>query len=61
MKATSVSMVIAMQEKCSHKKGCVLFSLHISGDKSKEVEDVDILRRYPVLHNLKDVFPEDIS
>ena len=48
-KATSVRMVIAMQEKHSHRKGCVLFIVHISSDKGKEVDDVDVLSRYPFL------------
>ena len=48
-KATSVRMVTAMQAKCSRMKGCVLFSVHISSDKGKEVEGADVLSRYPVL------------
>jgi len=48
-KATSVRMVTTMQAQCSHKKGCVLFVVHISSDKGKEVEDADVLSRYPVL------------
>eukprot|EP00253_Pinus_taeda_P005974 PITA_05974 len=59
--ATSVRMVTAMQEKCSRRKGCVLFVVHISSDKGKEVEDVDVLRRYPVLQQFQDVFPAKIS
>jgi len=47
-KATSVRMVTTMQAKCSCKKGCVLFAVHISIDK-EEVEDADVLSRYPVL------------
>lgn len=47
-KATSVRMVATMQEKCSHRKGCKLFVVHISSDKGKEVEDVDVLKKYPV-------------
>jgi len=41
-KATSVRMVTSMQEKCSHRKGCKLFAVHIFSDKSKEVEDADV-------------------
>ena len=50
-----------MQAKRSHKKWCVLFSVHISSDKGKEVEDVDVLSRYPVLQKIQDVFLKDIS
>ncbi len=38
-----------------------MFAVHISSEKSKEVEDVDVLRRYLVLQQFRDVFPEDIS
>eukprot|EP00253_Pinus_taeda_P020658 PITA_20658 len=60
-KSTSVSMVISMQEKRSHKKGCKLFVDHISSDKGKEVEDVDVLNKYPVFQQFQDVFPEEIT
>ena len=59
-KETSVRMVTIMQAKCSHRKGCMLFVVHISSDKGKEVEDMVVLRRYPVLQQFKDVFPEEI-
>jgi len=39
----------------------VLFVVHISNDKGKEVEDEDVLRRYPLLQQFQDVFPVDIS
>jgi len=39
----------------------VLFAVHISSDKGKEVEDADMLIKYPVLQQFKDVFPEDIT
>jgi len=42
-------------------KGCVLFVVHISSDEGKEVEDADVLSRYPILQQFQDVFPEDIS
>ena len=42
-------MVTAMQAKCSCRKGCVMFAVHISSDKGKKVEDVDVLRKYPIL------------
>jgi len=45
----SVRMVTAMQAKCSCTKGCVMLAVHISSDKGKEVEDVDVLSKYPVL------------
>ena len=48
-KETSFRMVTIMQEKCSRIKGCVLYAMHISSDKGKEVEDADVLSRYPVL------------
>ena len=51
-KATSVRMVTTMQEKHSHRKGCVLFVVHIYSDKDKEVEDADVLSRYPILQQL---------
>jgi len=60
-KATSVRMVITMQEKCSRMKGCKLFAVHISSDKGKEVEDVVVLRTYKVLQQFKGVFPKDIT
>ena len=60
-KATSIRMVTTMQEKCSRRKGSVLFAVQISNDKGKEFEDVDVLRKYPVLQQFKDVFPEDIT
>ena len=50
-----------MQEKRSRGKGCILFAMHISSDKGKEVEDADVLRRYPILQEFQDVFPEDIT
>ena len=38
-KETSIRMVTFMQEKCSCRKGRVLFAMHISSDKGKEVKD----------------------
>ena len=32
-KAASVRMVTTMQAKCSHRKGCRLFIVHIASDK----------------------------
>ena len=48
-KPTSMRMVTTMQEKCSHKKCCVLLAAHISSDKGNGVEDVELLKRYIVL------------
>jgi len=60
-KATLVRMVTSMQAKRSCRKGCKLFAVHNSSDKGKEVENADVLRRYPVLQQFQDVFPEDSS
>jgi len=38
----------------------MLFVVHISSDKGKEVEDADVLKKYLVLELFKDVFPKDI-
>ena len=48
-KATLVRMVTTMQAKHIHRKGCVLFSVHISSDKGREVEDANVLIKYPIL------------
>ena len=40
---TSIRMVTTMQTKCSCRNKCVLFAVHISCDKVKEVEDAYIL------------------
>jgi len=45
---------------CS-RKGCVLFVFHISSDKWKGVEDVEVLKGYLVLKQFQDVFPTYIS
>ena len=47
-KPTSVRMVTTMQAKCICKKGCVLFAVHISSDKGKDVEGVEVSKRYPI-------------
>ncbi len=60
-KATLVRMVTTMQENRSRRKWCALFTVHISSDKGKKVEDAYVLRRYLVLQQFQDVFPEDIS
>ena len=48
-KATSMRMVTSMQAKHSRRKGCVLFVVHISSDKGKDVEDVEVIKRYSIL------------
>jgi len=48
-KGTLVRMVTTMQAKHSHRKGWKLFSVHVSSDKGKEVEDEDVLNMYLVL------------
>ena len=48
-KAKSVRMVTTMQAKRNHIKGCVLFIAHTCSDKGKDVEDAEVLRRYPIL------------
>ena len=48
-KATSVRMVTAMQAKHNHRKGCVLLVVHISSDKGKNFEGMEVLSRYSVL------------
>lgn len=56
-----MQMVTTMQKKHSHKNGCVLFVVHIYSDQGKDVEDVEVLKRYPVLKHFQDVFQEQIS
>ena len=46
---TPVRMVIVVQAKRNYRKGCVMFAVHISSDKGKEVEDADVLSRYLLL------------
>jgi len=48
-KATFFRMVTTMREKHSHRKGCVLFAMHISSDKGKHIKDVKVLKKYLVL------------
>ena len=54
-------MVTTMQAKHNHRKGCVLFAVHVSSDKGKDVEDTKVLNRYPVLQLFQDVFSIEIS
>eukprot|EP00253_Pinus_taeda_P036167 PITA_36167 len=60
-KPTSMRMVTSMHSKRSYKKVCVIFAIHISNEKGKEVEDADVLSRYPILQQFRDVFPKEIS
>jgi len=48
-------MITLMQAKRNHRKGFVLFSIHISSE-GKDVEDAQIFERYLVLHQFQDVF-----
>jgi len=43
---TSLRMVTTRQEKHNRKKRCVLFTVHTSSEKGKDIEDVEVLRRY---------------
>lgn len=47
--STLVIMVIAMQANHNCMKECVLFAVHVSSDKGKDVKDVEVLKRYLVL------------
>jgi len=53
-------MVTAMQVQHSRRKGCVLFGVYIYSDKGEDVYDVEVLSRYLVLQQFRDVFPIDI-
>ena len=44
-----VGMVTTIQAKHNYRKGCLLFAMHISSEKGKEVEDAIFLSEYPVL------------
>ena len=39
----------------------MLFVVHISSDKGKEVEDANVLSSYPILQQFQDVFLEEVS
>lgn len=49
-KPTLVRMVLAMQANWNSRKGCLLFEVHISSDKGKEVEDEEVVKTYLFLH-----------
>ena len=49
-----------MQAKRNCRKGCVMFVVHISSDKGKDVEDVKNFKKYPVLQQFLDVFRIEI-
>lgn len=51
-------IVTSMQAKHHSRKGCVLFAVHVSSDKGK---DVEVLKRYPILQQFQDIFPAEIS
>eukprot|EP00253_Pinus_taeda_P034736 PITA_34736 len=42
---TLMRMVTTMHAKCNCKKGCVLFVVHVSSDKGKDVENDEVLKR----------------
>jgi len=48
-KPKSVRMFTTMKVKRNCRKCCVMFVVHISSEKGKEVKDTYVLRRYPVL------------
>ena len=58
--ATSMRMVIDMQAKHNCENGFVIFAVHTSSDKVKEVEDADVLRSYLALQKFQDVFLAEI-
>ena len=58
--ATLVRMVTSLQEKCSRRKD-VCYLQYTFLVKKVEVEDVHVLRRYPVPQQFQDVFPKEIS
>jgi len=35
--------------------------MHIFSDKGKDVENAEVMKRYPILHPFQDVFSADIS
>ena len=49
-----------MQVNRSRRKGCVMFAVHISSDKGKDVEDEEIFKRYPIFQQYQDVLPTEI-
>jgi len=57
---TLVRMVTTIPEKCNHMKGCLLFPMHVSSNKGKDVEDEEVLNNYVALQQFQDVFLEDI-
>lgn len=48
-KPTLMRMVTSMQAKHSHRKGCLLYTLHISSGKGLDDDDGEVLRRYTIL------------
>jgi len=45
-KSTLVRMVTTMHGKRNYKEGRVLFAVHVSSDKGKDVEVMEVLKRY---------------
>lgn len=41
-------MVTTMKAKCSYMKGSVLFEIHVSSEKDKDVSDDKLLNKYHV-------------
>ena len=58
-KATSVRMVTVMHEKRNRRKVCMLFVVHISSDKGKDVEDAEVMKTYSILQQFQNVFLVD--
>jgi len=56
-KPASVRMDKNMQVKHNSRKGCVLFTVHISSGKVKDVENFELLNMYMILQQFQDVFP----
>ena len=48
-KLTLFGIITVMKHKHSCKKGFIMFAVHISSDKGKDVEDAKIFKRYHVL------------
>jgi len=55
-----VRLVTTLQDKHSHREGCLLFAVHAFSDEMKDVQDEEVLKKYFILHNFQDVFPAEI-
>lgn len=49
-----------MQTKHNYRKGCLLFVVNISSVKGKDVEDEEVLKKYHVLQQFRDMFLAEI-